>query len=52
VYSEHHHLAQMVAFMGPPPTDFLQRSEKSKQFWDDKGDSDTLLPVLQVLTHH
>lgn len=42
----------MVAIMGPPPLDFLQRSKKSKQFWDEKGISNTLLPGLQILTHH
>ena len=36
-YSEHLHLAQMVSILGPPPLDFLQRSEKSKLFWDEEG---------------
>lgn len=27
----------MVSILGPPPLDFLQRSEKSKLFWDEKG---------------
>jgi len=30
----------MIAVMGPPPLDFLQRSEKSKQFWDEEGTLD------------
>jgi serine/threonine-protein kinase SRPK3 len=37
IYSERHHLARMVAVMGPPPLDFLQRSEKSKKYWDEEG---------------
>ncbi|TKA32266.1 hypothetical protein B0A54_14417 [Friedmanniomyces endolithicus] len=36
-YSESIHLAQMISIMGPPPLDFLQRSGKSKLFWDDEG---------------
>ena len=36
-YSEHHHLAQMIAIMGPPPLDFIHRSEKSRLFWDGQG---------------
>lgn len=36
-YSEHLHLAQMVSNLGPPPLDYLKRSEKSKVFWDDDG---------------
>ena len=36
-YSEVHHLAQMVSILGPPPLDFLRRSEKSKRFWNVDG---------------
>lgn len=36
-YSERYHLAQMVAILGPPPLDFLQRAEKCKNFWDQDG---------------
>jgi hypothetical protein len=38
--------------MGPPPLDSLQRSEKSKQYWNDKGNSHTLLSCLRILTRH
>lgn len=27
----------MAAIMGSPPQEFLQRSEKSKKFWDEAG---------------
>lgn len=27
----------MIAILGPPPLDFLQRSEKSRLFWDSNG---------------
>lgn len=30
-------MAQMVAMVGPPPPDFLQRSKRSSLFWDDQG---------------
>jgi serine/threonine-protein kinase SRPK3 len=42
----------MIAIMGPPPLDFLQRSEKSKQYWDDDGNFNTLLPDDPILTCH
>jgi hypothetical protein len=45
--NDEQHLAEMVALMGPPPSDFLQRSEKCKQFWDSKG---TVLSVSPRIT--
>lgn len=36
-YSEAHLLASMIALLGPPPSQFLQRSDKSMQFWDESG---------------
>ncbi|PIA97368.1 SRSF protein kinase 2 [Cercospora beticola] len=36
-YSEAHHLAQMIAMMGPPPTGFLERSDHSAMYFDQKG---------------
>jgi hypothetical protein len=38
------HLAEMVSLMGPPPKEFLARSEKSRQYWDEEGTFATLLP--------
>ncbi|PYI11487.1 kinase-like protein [Aspergillus sclerotiicarbonarius CBS 121057] len=32
-----HHLAEIQAVLGSPPPQFLARSEKSKQYWDDNG---------------
>jgi serine/threonine-protein kinase SRPK3 len=40
----------MIAIMGLPPLNFLQNSEKSKQYWNDKGNPHTLLPCLRILT--
>ncbi|PGG95337.1 hypothetical protein AJ79_10117 [Helicocarpus griseus UAMH5409] len=31
------HLAEMIAIMGPPPTEFLKRSEVSSIWWDGNG---------------
>lgn len=31
------HFAQMVSLMGPPPREFLERSDCSK-FWDAEGE--------------
>jgi hypothetical protein len=36
-YSNRHHLAEMVAYMGPPPLEFLQRSEESWNYFDRQG---------------
>ncbi|KAK4899984.1 hypothetical protein LTR27_002747 [Elasticomyces elasticus] len=46
-YSVQHHLAQMVAVMGPPPLDFLNRSERSWKYWDSDGtwQGDVPIPV-------
>ncbi|RSL83532.1 hypothetical protein CEP52_016693 [Fusarium oligoseptatum] len=31
------HLAEMVSLLGPPPKKFLERHEKSRQYWDLEG---------------
>lgn len=36
-YSEAHLLASMIALLGPPPSQFLKRSDKSLRFWDESG---------------
>ena len=45
------HLAEMIALLGPPPLNFLQRSEKTLRFWDEQGElaSLTLFDDLVVL---
>ncbi len=37
-----HHLAHMVSLLGPPPVDFLQRSETGKpwEYFDAQGEID------------
>ncbi|KAJ8128705.1 hypothetical protein O1611_g4929 [Lasiodiplodia mahajangana] len=34
-----HHLANMTALLGPPPLEFLKRSSKSRDYWDENGKS-------------
>ena len=36
-YSNLHHLAEMVALMGPPPTDFLRRSGIYTEYFSEQG---------------
>lgn len=36
-YDEVHHLAEMVSILGPPPLEFLKRSERSLRYWDEDG---------------
>ncbi|PWY83804.1 protein kinase [Aspergillus sclerotioniger CBS 115572] len=35
--SDSHHLAEMVAILGPPPNDMLRRSEYAREFFDTEG---------------
>ncbi|RAL00093.1 kinase domain-containing protein [Aspergillus ibericus CBS 121593] len=37
VFSDEQHLAEMVSLMGPPPPEFLRRSKKCEEFWDQQG---------------
>ncbi|KAI0427791.1 kinase-like protein [Xylaria sp. FL1042] len=32
-----HHLAAITALLGPPPPEFLKRSEKAAKYWDEGG---------------
>lgn len=43
--SDEQHLAEMISLMGPPPPEFLKRSEKCQTFWDSNGIS-LLLKLL------
>ncbi|KAM3434990.1 hypothetical protein MY4824_005143 [Beauveria thailandica] len=39
------HLAEMVAFIGPPPVEFLQRSERCARYFDESGNWRGSIPV-------
>lgn len=43
------HLAEMVSLMGPPPKQFLERSEKCRQYWDGEGKTALSVAYLAVL---
>lgn len=32
-----HHLAAMIALLGPPSQEFLARSQESLKYWDENG---------------
>ena len=36
-YSAAHHLAEMVALLGPPPPEFIHRSKESEEYWSPDG---------------
>ncbi|OGM47401.1 protein kinase [Aspergillus bombycis] len=44
LYDEQH-LAEMVSLMGPPPPEFLRRSKRSGQFWDEQGNWKGSIPI-------
>lgn len=46
--SDEQHLAEMISLMGPPPPEFLKRSEKCQMFWDSDGIS---LPLKLLLCY-
>jgi hypothetical protein len=45
-----HHMAEMVALLGPPPREMLQRSEYASEFFDVQGmsRSEFLSVLLQL----
>ncbi|RDH14843.1 HET-domain-containing protein [Aspergillus niger ATCC 13496] len=45
VFDDRVHLAEMVAIMGPPPTEFIKRSKVGSIFWDEDGKWKELAPV-------
>ncbi|KAJ8131624.1 hypothetical protein O1611_g2006 [Lasiodiplodia mahajangana] len=40
-----HHLANMIALLGPPPLDYLKRSETYLEFWDEDGNWRGIVPI-------
>ncbi|QSS51926.1 protein kinase [Histoplasma capsulatum var. duboisii H88] len=41
-------LAEMIAIMGPPPTEFLNRSDACRIFWDENGAWRNFAPIPDV----
>ncbi|KAM5503253.1 hypothetical protein McaMca56_001178 [Microsporum canis] len=42
------HLAEIVAIMGPPPKEFLERSQVSLLYWDENGQWRGLAPIPEI----
>ena len=47
-----YHLAEIVAIIGPPPIEFVQRSEKALKYWDGNGNwiHEVPIPDLDMST--
>ncbi|RTE81737.1 hypothetical protein BHE90_003733 [Fusarium euwallaceae] len=43
--NDEQHLAEMVSLIGPPPKEFLDRSDKCRQYWDAKGNWIAATPI-------
>ncbi|KAJ4328613.1 hypothetical protein N0V84_000972 [Fusarium piperis] len=39
------HLAEIISLLGPPPKEFLQRSDKCRQYWDAQGQWIAATPI-------
>ncbi|KAK2759103.1 hypothetical protein FQN54_003202 [Arachnomyces sp. PD_36] len=39
------HLAEMVSLLGPPPLEFIKRSEKCLQYWDEQANWKGSIPI-------
>ncbi|PWY82595.1 CMGC protein kinase [Aspergillus eucalypticola CBS 122712] len=48
IFDNRVHLAEMVAIVGPPPTDFIKRSKVGSVFWDKNGKWKDLAPVPEM----
>lgn len=40
-----HRFAEMISLLGPPPFEFLRRSEESLKFWDEHGNWRGAVPI-------
>ncbi|RDL32424.1 Uncharacterized protein BP5553_08880 [Venustampulla echinocandica] len=45
ILDDEQHLAEMVSLLGPPPPEFLKRSEKCDQYWDNQGNWKGSVPI-------
>ena len=41
--SDSHHLAEMIAYLGPPPRDMLEKSEYANKYFDSSGKAHQVL---------
>ncbi|KAG0645023.1 Serine threonine-kinase SRPK [Hyphodiscus hymeniophilus] len=45
ILDDEQHLAEMVSLLGPPPPEFLKRSGKCYQYWDNQGNWKGSVPI-------
>ncbi|KOS37274.1 hypothetical protein ACN38_g11932 [Penicillium nordicum] len=45
VLDDEQHLAEMVSLMGPSPPEYLAKSDKASQYWDDQGNWKGSIPI-------
>ncbi|KAK2752873.1 hypothetical protein FQN54_008026 [Arachnomyces sp. PD_36] len=45
IFDDRVHVSELIALLGPPPTDFVQRSRVSSAFWDEHGHWKGLAPI-------
>ncbi|KAH7014406.1 kinase-like protein [Microdochium trichocladiopsis] len=48
--NDDHHLANLTALLGPPPSDFLQKSPRANKFWDNQGNWIGTVPIPEERT--
>ncbi|PGH11978.1 serine/threonine protein kinase [Helicocarpus griseus UAMH5409] len=48
IFDDRVHVAEMVAFLGPPPAEFIKRSRVFSAFWDDNGVWKNLVPIPYI----
>ncbi|KAK2786663.1 hypothetical protein FQN53_006367 [Emmonsiellopsis sp. PD_33] len=45
ILNDEQHLAEMVSLLGPPPREFIQKSKKCLQYWDEQGNWKGSVPI-------
>ncbi|PWY83720.1 kinase-like protein [Aspergillus sclerotioniger CBS 115572] len=48
IFDDRAHLAEMMAILGPPPSEFIKRSKVGSVFWNDNGTWKDLAPVPRI----
>lgn len=50
-FSDEQHLANIVALMGPPPRDLIERRRESSRFFDDDGELTSHVLVTLLMSY-
>ncbi|PWY75410.1 CMGC protein kinase [Aspergillus heteromorphus CBS 117.55] len=48
IFADRVHVAEMVALLGPPPRDFVERSKVGHVFWDENNTWKDLAPIPDI----